>query len=254
MYEIVSIVKRDYIIDLAGQNKRVDERGPDQYRSVSVETGLIESAQGSALARIGGTRVLVGIKLERVEPFPDSPTSGVLMVNAELLPLASPVFEPGPPKENAIELARIVDRGIRESEAIELEKLGIKPGEETWCVYVDVYVLDHDGNLIDASAIGAVAALLNVKPPKDPAWTLPEFPMTKKPIAVTTAKINGKLMVDPNLEEENSMDARLTIYTLEDGSICAMQKGGNGCFEPGELEAVYELARKCGSELRKSLG
>ena len=254
MHEIVSTVKRDYIADLASQNKRMDGRTLDQYRHVSVETDLIKSAQGSALAKIGNTQVLVGIKLEHVEPFPDSPSSGVLMVNAELLPLASPIFEPGPPNENAIELARVVDRGVRESNAIDLDKLGIKPGEDVWCVYVDVYVLDHDGNLIDAAVIATIAALLKVKLPKDPAWTLPEFPMRKKPIAVTMAKVNGKLMVDPSLEEENAMDARITIYTLEDDSICAIQKGGDGCFELGEVEAAYELARKCGTELRKILG
>jgi len=254
MYEIVSKVKRDYIVDLARQGKRIDARALDQHREVSVETGLVKSAQGSALVKLGNTQVLAGVKLERAEPYPDSPDSGVLMVNAELLPLASPTFEPGPPDEDAIELARVVDRGVRESGAIDLDKLAITPGEEVWAVFVDIHMLDHDGNLIDASALAAIAALWHMKMEGIEDWTLPEFPILKKPIAVTIAKINGKLMVDPCLDEENVMDARITITTTEDGSICAMQKGGIGYFTPEELEAAYEMARSRAVELRKHVG
>jgi len=254
MYGIVSSVKRDYIVDLASQGKRVDARMLDQFREVSVELSPIKSAQGSALVKIGKTQVLAGIKLEHAEPFTDRPDSGVLIVNAELLPLASPTFEPGRPDENAIELARVVDRGIRESEAIDLEKLVIKSGEDVWAVFIDIYALDHDGNLIDASALAAIAALLNVKLPKDEAWTLPEFPLQEKPVAVTVAKINGKLMVDPCLDEESVMDARITMATIKDGSICAMQKGGIGYFSREELEQAYELVREKSAELRAKLG
>ena len=254
MQEIVSSVRRDYIADLARQGKRIDARTLDQSREVSVEVGPVKSAQGSALVKIGKTQVIAGIKVEHAEPFADKPDSGMLIVNAELLPLASPTFEPGRPSENAIELARVVDRGIRESNAIDLDKLVIKSGEDVWAVFIDIYVLDHDGNLIDASALAAIAALLNAKPPEDEAWTLPEFPIQKKPVAVTLAKINNKLMTDPCLDEENVMDARITIATIEDGSICAMQKGGIGCFSREELEQAYELARAKGVELRAKLG
>ncbi|TDA33444.1 MAG: hypothetical protein DSO04_00735 [Hadesarchaea archaeon] len=92
-----------------------------------------------------------------------------------------------------------------------------------------------------------------MKPPVSEEWTLPEFPVSKKPVAVTVVKLNGVMMVDACLEEENIAEARLTISTLEDGSICAMQKGGSGFFEREELEKAYELARKCGEELRKKL-
>ncbi|MEM2890661.1 MAG: hypothetical protein QW358_04940, partial [Candidatus Hadarchaeum sp.] len=178
MDEIISCVKRDYIIDLVKQGKRVDGRALDQLREVVVEKGLIKTANGSAKVKLGKTQVLVGVKLMHAEPFPDTPESGVLIVNAELLPLASPTFEPGPPRVEAIELARVVDRGIRESDAIDLEKLGIKPGEDVWSVFIDIDVLDHDGGLIDAAALASIAALTDVKPPKDEDWKLPEFPLS----------------------------------------------------------------------------
>jgi exosome complex component RRP42 len=254
MAEIVSKVKRDYIASLVQQGKRMDGRGLDQFREVSVERGVVKTASGSARVKLGNTHVLVGVKIEKGEPFPDTPESGILVVNAELLPLASPTFEPGPPREEAIELARVVDRGIRESQAIDLEKLGITPGEEVWAVFIDIDVLDHDGNLIDASALASLAALLDVKPPADEAWTLPGFPLKERPVAVTIAKLNGKLVVDPKLEEEQVMEARLTITTIDNGNVCAIQKGGAGSFAREEVEQAYAMARVKAAELRKLLG
>ncbi|MEW6222066.1 MAG: exosome complex protein Rrp42 [Candidatus Hadarchaeota archaeon] len=252
--EIASKVKRDYIISLAQQGKRADERALDQLREATVEKGVIKTANGSARVKLGKTHVLVGVKLGKGEPFPDTPDSGILMVNSELLPMAFPLFEPGPPKVEAIELARVVDRGIRESETIDLEKLSIKSGEEVWSVFIDIDVLDHDGNMLDAAALAAVAALLDVKPPEDEAWSQPEFPLRKKPVAVTVAKINGQLLVDPTFDEEQVMDARLTLITTEDGSICAMQKGGAGYFTKEEALQAYSLAREKAAEFRRLLG
>ncbi len=254
MYEMISSVKRDYIVDLVKQGKRVDGRSLDQLRDMEVEIGIIKTANGSAKVKLGKTQVLVGAKLGRAVPFPDKPESGVLMVNTELCPQASPTFEVGPPRIGSIELSRVVDRGIRESGAIDLDKLGIKSGEEVWAVFIDIDVLDHDGGLFDAAASAALAALLNIKPPVDEAWTLPEFPLTKQPVAITIAKIDEKLLVDPSLDEERVMDARLTITTSKDGSICALQKGGVGYFMKEDLEQAYDLASAKASELRTRLG
>ena len=102
---------------------------------------------------------MAGVKMSVGEPFRDVPDEGVLVVNTEFNPVASPEFDPGPPRAESIEVSRVTDRGIRESKCIELEKLCITAGEEVWVVNVDINVLDHDGNLIDAAALGAIAAL-----------------------------------------------------------------------------------------------
>jgi exosome complex component RRP42 len=162
---IVPIIKRDYITKLAEQGKRIDGRGFNQYRNIEIETNVVNKAEGSARVKIGNTQVLCGIKMDIGEPFPDTPTTGVMSTAAEFVPLASPDFESGPPRENAIELARVVDRGVRESQVIQLEKLCITPGEKVWLVFIDIHILDYDGNLFDAASLGALAALLTTKVP-----------------------------------------------------------------------------------------
>jgi exosome complex component RRP42 len=175
------------------------------------------------------------------------------------VPLASPTFEAGPPDENSIELARVVDRGIRESKAIPTEDLVIEEGKKVFVVFVDVYVLNHDGNLIDASALAALAALVNtkmfnyelkegevkIKPGYKP------LPLRKYPVAVTFAKIADKLIVDPWLEEEQVMEARLTMTLDQDGNICAMQKGGYGTFSTQQILEARNIAQQKAVEMRK---
>jgi exosome complex component RRP42 len=256
---IVVRVKQKRIAELVSSGKRLDGRGLADYREIQVEVGVIERAEGSARVRLGKTEVMAGIKIETGQPFPDVPNDGVLTVNAELVPLASPTFEPGPPNENAVELARIVDRGIRESKAIELEKLCVEPGKKVFIVFIDVYVLNHDGNLIDASAMAALAALLNTKMFNyeleggeikiKPGYT--PLPIRNHPIPVTFAKINDKLILDPWLEEEQVMDARLTMTLDKDGKICAIQKGGYGYLTTQQILEAAKIALEKTEELRK---
>ena len=134
---IAPTIKKNYLHKLAEQQKRADGRKFEEYRPVNIETGVISKAEGSARVKIGNTQVVAGIKMDMGEPYPDTPDSGVMTTAAELIPLASPDFEAGPPREDAIELARVVDRGIRESNVIELEKLCLTPGEKIWIVFID---------------------------------------------------------------------------------------------------------------------
>jgi exosome complex component RRP42 len=261
MSSLVTKVKLKQIEQFIEKGKRLDDRGLLDTREIKIEQGLIEKAEGSARVYLGKTEVLVGVKVETGEPFPDTPNDGVMTVNAELVPLASPNFEPGPPDENSIELARVVDRGIRESRAINTEKLCIEPGKKVFVVFVDVYVLNHGGNLIDASAIAAMAALLNTKMPnyeiKDGELKIKQgytpLPLKSRPVTVTVGKINNKLIIDPGLEEESVMDSRITFATNEDGNICAIQKGGSSYFTPQQILEASKIALEKAAELRKKL-
>jgi exosome complex component RRP42 len=124
---------------------------------------------------------------------------------------------------------------------------------------VDLYVLNHDGNLIDASAIAALAALLNTKMSKyevvngevvvKPGYI--PLPMQNYPIPVTFAKIDDKFAVDPWLEEEQVMDARLTMTFEKDGKICAIQKSGSSYFTREQISQLAKLAAEKASEIRK---
>jgi len=253
------IIRNQYITNMANNNQREDGRQLDQFRQVKVEVNPITNAEGSARVCIGKTDVIVGVKLSVGVPFSDKPDEGVLISNAELSPMSHPSFEPGPPNEASIELARVVDRGIRESHAIDMKKLCIKEGEKVWMVNIDTQVMNHDGNLIDASSFAAAAALKNAKMPHydektekiDMEKKTGKLPLADLPIAVTVYKIGSKLVVDPTYAEEQASTARLTVSTADDGQIAAIQKGGTEPLSIDEIRECFRLSVERGRDLRK---
>ena len=177
------------------------------------------------------------------------------------LPLSSPRFELGPPKFDAIELGRVIDRGIRESKIIDLEKLVIKEGEKVWNIFIDIYSINDDGNLLDAAGIGALAALKIAKLPKydeEEEKILYDkceknIPLTNvNPIPITVHKIGNKLIVDPTREEEDASETRLTIG-ISDGIISSMQKGGIVPLKDEEIFEAIDIAEKNWKELFKKI-
>jgi exosome complex component RRP42 len=242
------------------KNIRADGRKLDEFRKITIETGVISTAEGSARVSFGDSQVIVGVKMSVGKPYPDSPEEGVLMTGAELYPMSNPKFEGGPPSEESVEIARVIDRGIRESGAIDNKKLCIEPGEKVWMVSLDIAPINLDGNLIDLGALAGIAAIKNAKFPelKDGVVDYKKvskkgLPMTKTPVEITVAKIGDNFLVDLTDEEERFVDARLTVAVLEDGSLCAMQKGGDASLSQDEVMNMVELAIKKSKELRKLL-
>ena len=252
---VVAESKRNYMKKLALQGTRIDERGFDDVRPIKLTTGFINRADGSALVELGETKVVVGIKIEPGEPFPDTPNLGVMTTNVELIPMASPTFEPGPPSEEAIELARVVDRGIRESHTINMEKLVIEEGEKVWIVFLDMHILNYSGNLFDACGIAALAAMQTATVPASKFEVGDDFklPVEHYPVPVTFAKIGEWIIADPNLDEESIASARLTVTTNEERKVNAMQKGLSGTFSYEEVKKVINRSLDIGSTVREKI-
>ncbi len=250
-------MQENYALELIQTGKRIDERKFDEFRKIEIQTGVIKTAEGSARVKFGNTEVLAGVKFNVGTPFADTPNEGTLMVNSEFSPLASPDFEAGPPSENAVELSRVVDRGIRESHAIDLEKLVITSGEKVWTVFVDIHIINHAGNLLDAAALAAVSALHNAQIPKYEneqvvrGEYVSKLPMKFKPMTVTVCKIGKDIILDPLLEEEGALDSKLSIAVRDDDKICAFQKQGVKGIPFNELEKFVDIAIEKSKELRK---
>lgn len=235
------------------QGKRFDGRKPEEFRKIEIETGISKNAEGSARVKLGNTEVLVGIKMNVTEPYPDSQDKGNLMVTSELIPLSSDRYESGPPTIESVELARIIDRMVRESKFIQLEKLCIKEGEKVWNIMIDIYAINADGNLLDAAGIGAIAALRNAKIPKYDKkeekvlygeLTNEKIPTKKEtPISITFHKIGDNFIVDPTREEEDVSETRVTIGSAN-GIISSIQKGNETALKIEEFEKVLDLVEK----------
>ena len=259
---VIDELKRSQILELLEQGKRVDGRALDEVREISIETNAIPKANGSARVFLGDTEVVCGVKIQPDRPFPDTGDKGLFICTAELLPLSHPTVETGPPQPHVIELARVVDRGIRESHMVDVSQLVIEKDKSVIGVFADNVVVDYDGNLFDACSYASTAALLSSKTPKwdwiDDKPTLVEggesqLPVSTIPVSVTMAKIGNYIVVDPNGDEWASMDSRITITSDSDGNICALQKGGSDGFTQDEINQCGEISVKVGAKIREKL-
>lgn len=248
------------IVELAKEGKRLDGRKLDEMRKLTIETDISENAEGSAKVKLGLTEVIAGVKMLPSQPYPDSPDQGSISVNAELLPLANAEYESGPPSIAQVEFSRVVDRGIRESKAIDFKSLCIREGELAWTAFIDYYAINADGNLIDAGAIASLIAITQIKMPKldeNDKVVKHEFEgklkLQRLPIQSTFVKISGKIMLDPTYIEEKAAEAKFSVATTEDGYLCSFQKSVGGSFTAQEIEEMCDLAFKTAKEVRKQL-
>ncbi len=264
----ISNLTIEKINSLLSEGKRFDGRGLLDYRDLEIDFNVSNKAEGSARVKLGKTEVIAGVKLQVGAPYPDSLDKGNLMVSADLLPLASPRYEIGPPKFPSIELPRIVDRAIRESHMIDLSKLVITEGEKVWTVIIDLYPINDDGNIIDVSCIAAILALRNAK-----MLVLDEkgnidyhqksdkpIPLSKEvsPISFTFYKLGDNLILDPTREEEEASETRITFglsYYNGEPMINSSQKsgGGNATLSYEEIEKIMKILPKKLEEFNKKL-
>jgi len=240
------------------EGKRFDGRGLEEFRELTIEKDVSVKAEGSVKVTLGKTQVIVGVKMAASEPYADSPATGNLMVTAEMLPLSSPRFESGPPKIEAIEWARVTDRGIRESGFVDFDKLCIIEGEKVWTVFVDIYSINDDGNLMDAATIGAIAAMKIARIPKydeetgqvlSEELTDKKLPLTDHvPVAVSVHKVGKSLIVDPTREEEDISETRVTIGSSK-GVISSLQKSNSKELSMDEIKRAFEISAKLSEEI-----
>ncbi|XP_054817854.1 exosome complex component RRP45A-like isoform X2 [Prosopis cineraria] len=189
------------------------------------------------------------VTAQLVQPYRDRPNEGTLLIYTEFSPMADPSYEPGRPGEFAVELGRIIDRGLRESRAVDTESLCVLSGKLVWAIRIDIHILDNGGNLVDAANIAALSALLTFRRPEctlggeDGQQVVVHPPEVREPlplivhhlpIAVTFGFFSNDniMVIDPTHHEESVITGRMTATLNANGDVCAVQKaGGEGIFQ-----------------------
>jgi exosome complex component RRP45 len=124
--------------------------------------------------------------------------------------------------EMRVDISRFIDKVLKSSRAIDRESLCIVQGRLVWSVQVDLFLLNEDGNLMDACFLATVLSLKNTR--------LPEVTIRKDRIRINEEKVKylnvhhipvcttfyfieglEKYIVDANAKEEKLSSARLSI-------------------------------------------
>ncbi|XP_072525995.1 exosome complex component RRP45 [Salminus brasiliensis] len=233
----LSNCERIFLLKAIEEKKRLDGRQTYDYRNIKITFG---TDYGCCTVSLGKTRVLAQVSCELVPPKDSRPTEGIMFFNLELSPMASPAFQPNRQSELLVTLNRQLERCLRNSKCIDTESLCVVSGEKVWQIRVDVHVLNHDGNLMDAASIAAISALCHFRRPdvaiqgRDITIFSPEerdpVPLSiyHMPICVSFAffQQGTYLLVDPCEKEELVMDGLLVIAMNKHREICSVQSSG----------------------------
>lgn len=266
-----SLNEKQFLLKALQEDIRVDGRSLEDYRKIDLTFG---EEYGVANIRLGKTRVLVQVSAEVTKPFADRPFDGLFIITTELSPMASPAFETNRPTEAEIMLSRLLEKTIRRSQAIDTESLCLIAAQKCWSVRADVHVLSHDGNLIDASCIGIMAALQHFRKPDVSIegevvtiYTAAErepvpLSLLHIPLCVTFSfyefneggrqhKQEILTVVDANLIEEQIRTSSMTISMNRHGEICQIAKTGGTPIEAIKLVGLTPIALAKVTEISK---
>lgn len=153
------------------QDLRSDGRHRLQFRPISIQTGVIPQASGSARVTFGATDVIASIRAELGKPAPLRPDKGKVVIFIDCSPTAGPMFEGRGGEELSSELSVGLQRCLLGGKSgagagIDLSSLVLVEGKICWDLYIDGLVISSDGNLLDALAAAIKVALSNTGIPK----------------------------------------------------------------------------------------
>lgn len=251
---ILSTCEKSFILKALAENPslRLDGRSVDEFRPVKIHFG---SDWGCCLVTYGETKVLVQVSCEVQQPKPTRPNEGLLLLYVELSPMGAPHFEAGRQSDLAVQLNRLLEKCIKDSRCVDLESLCITAEEKVWAVRVDINILNHEGNLIDAASVAALAALSHFRRPDvtttgeqtiihDPAERDP-IPITlhHHPVCISYAIFDkgSYVVADPTAIEERVSEGQIVFGVNAYRELCGLHLGGNA---PITMEMVLQYASR----------
>lgn len=246
--------EREFIRRALGSELRLDGRQLLESREIKISLSRGECSSYSEV-QFGTTRVSCTVIGEIVKPYADRPTEGMIQINAEMS-IGSDKYG-----VSRVELSRMLERSIRDSDALDTESLCVVSGEKVWSIRCDANVLDHDGNIIDAASLATMAALrafrkpevsLSVLSSESTSHAITEMKMFTAdereplplalhhtPLCVTLAifknipvksdesiVVNDVLVLDPTGREELAMDGHFMLSINAHREVCAVLKPG----------------------------
>jgi ribonuclease PH len=222
---------------------RPDGRKAGEMRPVSIETGTIRHAEGSALIELGGTRVLCVASVEdRVPAFLKGTGSGWVTAEYGMLPRATHTRSP---REAAVgrqggrtqEIQRLIGRSLRS--VTELRGLG----ERT--ITLDCDVLQADGGTRCAAITGACVALAIALAKLVREKTIPRWPLRETVAATSVGICAGQVVLDLAYAEDSEADVDFNVVGTESGAFVEIQgTAERRPFSEERLTELLALARK----------
>jgi ribonuclease PH len=216
---------------------RPDGRKPSEMRAVTIETGTLKHAEGSALIALGSTRVLCAASVEeRVPAFLKGTGSGWVTAEYGMLPRATHTRSPreaaaGRQGGRTHEIQRLIGRSLRS--VIELRGLG----ERT--ITLDCDVIEADGGTRCAAITGACVALAMALSRLVKGGLVARWPLRESVAATSVGVCAGQAVLDLAYAEDSEAEVDCNIVGTASGAFVEIQ--GTAERRPFSEERLVEL-------------
>jgi len=265
----VSESEAAFIREGIAQGIRNDGRSNEDFRFFTLQAGQMMHANGSSRLKLDDTDIMVGINMEIGEPDVAEPEFGRVVCSVDCAASASPEFAGRGAEALNIELTSALEQILVDSNIINLRDLCIIPDQQCWVLYIDVLVLDSSGNLLDAIVMAVRAALMVTSVPSvqvvegpnrekqievsDDPYNSKPFRCDDVPLCVSFIKVADEFIVDPTLQEEDVMAARITVAVNRMCHVCSMHKAGVGGVAPEALQTIIARSKPIAADLFQRL-
>jgi ribonuclease PH len=230
---------------------RVDGRNADQLRTVTIERGWSEHAEGSALISFGSTKVLCTASFTSGVPrWKVGSGEGWVTAEYSMLPRATHSRSDresvkGKQGGRTHEISRLIGRSLRA--IVDVRGLG----ENT--IVIDCDVLQADGGTRTAAITGAYVALADAI-----AWGKAQgfIPQRSQPLkdsvsAISVGIIDGVPFLDLAYTEDVRAETDMNVVVTGSGHFVEVQGTAEGApFDRDELNALLDLALKGNADLK----
>ncbi len=221
--------------------KRSDGRKPEALRPLKITRNYLKHAEGSVLIEMGDTRVICTASLEeRVPPFLRNTGKGWVTAEYSMLPRSTTTRTPRESNRGSgrtFEIQRLIGRSLRSV----TDLTGF--GERT--IWVDCDVIQADGGTRTASITGAYVALVDAFQKMVEKGMIKKIPVHNSVAAVSVGKVEGKILLDLNYEEDSRAEVDMNVVMTGSGEFIEVQgTAENAVFSKKEMDALIRTAEK----------
>lgn len=213
--------------------RRAAGRAADGLRPVSITPGYLDYAEGSALVAWGRNRVLCAASvIETVPRFREYSGGGWVTGEYAMLPRATNTRMAresltGKVSGRTYEIQRLIGRSLRA--VVDLQGLGPRT------VVLDCDVLQADGGTRTAAITGALVALALALENLRRRGVMDTMPLKTQVAAVSVALSGGRLLLDPDYEEDSQAAVDANFVATGTGDLIEVQATGEGGPFPAAL-------------------
>lgn len=223
---------------------RIDGRGADKIRKVSIARNYIKFPEGSCLIELGNTKVICTASVEEtVPPFLRGSGAGWVTAEYGMLPRSCGTrISRGKDSGRTYEIQRLIGRSLRA--VTEMKYLG----ERT--IWIDCDVIQGDGGTRTAAITGSFIALVDALQKLKKDGKISKVPIQDYVAATSVGILSGNLLLDLCYEEDSKAEVDMNVIMTGAGEFIEVQ--GNAERKPftkEKMDSMLDLAKRGIEEL-----